>query len=152
MTKMSFHKCLERKPFFTQPSKMKKTTLIIPAGNKAKIVCAASGVPSPTVVWYKNGKPLKRLYDSLTPITTTDFVLDFHSLRPKDNGKYVCLVSNKLGNVSASFDLIVKGGSGIFFRDGGCALPSLVLWRLRRGANLGNNPNLGDYVRKSVAN
>ncbi|XP_028403293.1 fibroblast growth factor receptor 4-like [Dendronephthya gigantea] len=98
----------DRKPFFTQPKKMTKKMIIIPAGNKFKITCSASGRPSPTVSWYKNGKQLKLMPDGSTAIKSNDFVLNFDSLRPKDDGEYTCFVSNKLGNVSASFDLTVK--------------------------------------------
>ncbi|XP_028403298.1 fibroblast growth factor receptor 4-like isoform X3 [Dendronephthya gigantea] len=98
----------DRKPFFTHPKKMTKKMIIIPAGNKFKITCLASGRPSPRIAWYKNGKQLKRMPDGLTRIKPSDFVLNFESLRPKHDGKYTCIVSNKLGNVSASFDLIVK--------------------------------------------
>ncbi|CAB3977038.1 fibroblast growth factor receptor 4-like, partial [Paramuricea clavata] len=95
-------------PYFTEKSKMKKSYLLIPASHKLKIVCSASGVPRPTVIWYKDGQELKHMPDDQTPLTPSNFVIAFSSLRPKDTGKYKCQVSNRAGNITMTYTLQVK--------------------------------------------
>jgi hypothetical protein len=100
---------LDIAPYFTEKTKMKKSYLLIPASHKLRIVCSASGVPQPTVIWYKNGQELKHMPDDQTPLTPTNFVITFSSLRPKDTGKYKCQVSNRAGNITMTYTLKVKG-------------------------------------------
>lgn len=42
-----------------RPERMDKKLLAVPAANTVKFRCAASGKPTPTVHWLKNGKEFK---------------------------------------------------------------------------------------------
>nr|XP_040055692.1 fibroblast growth factor receptor 3-like isoform X1 [Gasterosteus aculeatus aculeatus] len=46
-------------PYWTRPDRMDKKLLAVPAANTAKFRCAASGNPTPTIHWLKNGKEFK---------------------------------------------------------------------------------------------
>lgn len=46
-------------PYWTRPDRMDKKLLAIPAANTVKFRCAASGNPTPTIHWLKNGKEFK---------------------------------------------------------------------------------------------
>ena len=70
------------------------------------IRCQASGVPQPTITWYKNGQELllnERLSvdeeDSLT-ITET---------RSEDSDRYTCAAENTAGQANAFTDVAIVG-------------------------------------------
>lgn len=46
-------------PSWLRPERMDKKLLAVPAANTVKFRCAASGKPTPTVHWLKNGKEFK---------------------------------------------------------------------------------------------
>ncbi|CAG03793.1 unnamed protein product, partial [Tetraodon nigroviridis] len=46
-------------PYWTRPERMDKKLLAIPAANTVKFRCPASGNPTPTIHWLKNGKEFK---------------------------------------------------------------------------------------------
>lgn len=46
-------------PYWTRPDRMDKKLLAVPAANTVKFRCAASGNPTPTIHWLKNGKEFK---------------------------------------------------------------------------------------------
>lgn len=47
-------------PQWAQPEKMEKKLHAVPASKTVKFRCQASGNPTPTLKWYKNGKEFKR--------------------------------------------------------------------------------------------
>lgn len=47
-------------PQWVQPGKMEKKLHAVPASKTVKFRCQASGNPTPTLKWYKNGKEFKR--------------------------------------------------------------------------------------------
>ena len=77
-------------------------------GSQVEVVCNGSGAPPPEVMWLKDGAPLG---NSSRPHPQT-YMLMKSSLRltnvwSGDEGNYTCVVSNILGNNSASFMLVV---------------------------------------------
>ena len=86
-----------------------RSYLSVPVGHDAKIACSADGSPKPTVTWYKNGKKLKYMPDGFTPLTPSSFVITFSVIRPGYSGKYKCVVSNEVGNISFEYTVKVKG-------------------------------------------
>lgn len=46
-------------PYWTRPDRMDKKLLAVPAANTVKFRCAASGNPTPSIHWLKNGKEFK---------------------------------------------------------------------------------------------
>lgn len=47
-------------PQWAHPEKMEKKLHAVPASKTVKFRCQASGNPTPTLKWYKNGKEFKR--------------------------------------------------------------------------------------------
>lgn len=47
-------------PQWAQPEKLEKKLHAVPASRTVKFRCQASGNPTPTLKWYKNGKEFKR--------------------------------------------------------------------------------------------
>lgn len=64
----------------------------------AVFTCSASGIPVPTIVWFKDGEPL----DATTNVTTNETVatsqLDLGALLLSDEGRYSCNASNSVSD------------------------------------------------------
>ena len=68
----------------------------VQVGSQVEVVCNGSGAPPPEVKWLKDGAPLGN--SSLLVLT---------NVWSGDEGNYTCVVSNILGNNSASFMLVL---------------------------------------------
>lgn len=68
-----------------------------------KLSCFASGNPSPTVAWFKNGKPLNR---SGTHQGRWAIILD--NLVEEDSGLYKCKVCNSVDCIESEFNVGIK--------------------------------------------
>ena len=66
--------------------------------------CQASGSPTPSIMWFKDGAPLTE-NDRVTVSDTVSIVGAFSS----DAGTYMCLAQNSIGNSTASTVLSVIG-------------------------------------------
>ncbi|XP_068194175.1 fibroblast growth factor receptor 3 isoform X4 [Antennarius striatus] len=91
-------------PYWTRPDRMDKKLLAIPAANTVKFRCAASGNPTPSIHWLKNGREFKgeqRMGGIKTAgINTTDKeleVLFLTNVSFEDAGEYTCLAGNSIG-------------------------------------------------------
>jgi hypothetical protein len=74
----------------------------VQVGSQVEVVCNGSGTPPPEVMWLKDGAPLGNSSLLVTPSN-----LRLSDVRSGDEGNYTCVVSNILGNNSASFMLVV---------------------------------------------
>ncbi|TWW72483.1 Fibroblast growth factor receptor 3 [Takifugu flavidus] len=146
------HKAETRAPYWTRPDRMDKKLLAIPAANTVKFRCAASGNPTPTIHWLKNGKEFKGEQrmggiklsgthlapeadvgvnlatatqgDEVTCMEQGSGVTDRSASRgvrvaapavslvmesavPSDRGNYTCVVQNKYGSISHTYQLDV---------------------------------------------
>ena len=101
------------------PSILASTTFVSEAvNNSATLFCLVNGYPLPTISWLKDGKPviadstitfttqstlnmstpglLKQLNTTFTGDVGMVSVLQFSSLKRKDNGMYVCEATNSM--------------------------------------------------------
>ena len=102
-------------------------------GESIKLKCRINNAdPPPVITWTKDDKSLQ-MKDNLRLIRDHKY-LHFKSLTLEDSGNYTCIVSNKLGEDSYTFILVVK--SQIRSKD-----PSLAPSRLI-SAPLGGNFSL----------
>ncbi|XP_050691349.1 vascular endothelial growth factor receptor 1-like isoform X2 [Eriocheir sinensis] len=94
---------------------MQKPTLIGPAQKKSyeknknenlTLMCPVSGTPTPKVVWKKDGVTLKE--DTRYKLKDDNQTLSIPILLAAHNGKYTCKVSNRAGEFSEDFDVVVR--------------------------------------------
>ncbi|XP_077945436.1 fibroblast growth factor receptor 3 isoform X16 [Gasterosteus aculeatus] len=95
-------------PYWTRPDRMDKKLLAVPAANTAKFRCAASGNPTPTIHWLKNGKEFKgEQRMGGIKLRHQQWSLVMESAVPSDRGNYTCVVQNKYGAITHTYQLDV---------------------------------------------
>uniref|UniRef100_A0A8C6UUU1 Fibroblast growth factor receptor n=1 Tax=Neogobius melanostomus TaxID=47308 RepID=A0A8C6UUU1_9GOBI len=101
-------KLLAMPPQWVQPGKMEKKLHAVPASKTVKFRCQASGNPSPTLKWYKNGKEFKRDH-RIGGFKVRDQVgtIIMESVVPSDKGNYTCVVENLYGSINHTYQLDV---------------------------------------------
>lgn len=77
--------------------------LVLRLYHRALLPCAGYGLPTPTVQWFKDGKPLSYLDKRYQFISQGS--LDIHPVLEKDAGNYTCIVSNSEGNRTREISL-----------------------------------------------
>ncbi|XP_061408901.1 fibroblast growth factor receptor-like 1 isoform X2 [Lethenteron reissneri] len=120
------------KPRFTQPAKMRRRVIARPVGSSVRLKCSAGGSPRPDVVWFKDEHVLGDAGPSPTAASLAldvraaargdgdgmppdlrkaqgkkRWTLILRSLRPEDAGRYTCRVSNRFGEISATYKIDV---------------------------------------------
>ena len=74
-------------------------------GQRVSFTCEAEGSPQPSVTWSRSGgRPLGY------GVTVSGPRLDFSSVRPSDEGSYMCRASNRAGSAEAETALYVSSG------------------------------------------
>uniref|UniRef100_A0A8C6UUR1 Fibroblast growth factor receptor n=1 Tax=Neogobius melanostomus TaxID=47308 RepID=A0A8C6UUR1_9GOBI len=96
-------------PYWTRPERMDKKLLAVPAANTVKFRCAADGNPTPTIHWLKNGKEFKgeQRMGGIKVRTHQQWSLVMESAVPSDRGNYTCVVQNKYGTITHTYQLDV---------------------------------------------
>lgn len=74
--------------------------------DSTNFVCKADGNPKPSVVWYKGDE---KVTDMSGEISSDRFTFKVKSPDASKTSKYRCVVSNKYGNISFEFVLIIPG-------------------------------------------
>ena len=90
-------------------------------GDTVVLACSATGLPRPSIQWYKDGVLL--MNESLTSIYTEEFenngllfttsILELCSVGGDDVGTYSCQATNNIGNDSVEFEVQVMLGLDI---------------------------------------
>lgn len=75
-------------------------------GEPLKMTCIASGVPRPTIHWYKDNQPISTSKQIL--LHNDDTVLDIQYVTIDDEGSYKCVASNRLGSEVRETNLKIK--------------------------------------------
>ena len=80
-------------------------------GDKFTLTCEAKGLPSPVVTWYKDGQVFHGRPGAGKSIASGkyDYIIDFSGVDMVDEGNYTCVVSNKYGQLTYSYNLGVIG-------------------------------------------
>uniref|UniRef100_A0A669D8C9 Fibroblast growth factor receptor n=1 Tax=Oreochromis niloticus TaxID=8128 RepID=A0A669D8C9_ORENI len=102
------NKLLAMAPQWAHPEKMEKKLHAVPASKTVKFKCQASGNPTPTLKWYKNGKEFKRDH-RIGGFKVRDhmWTIIMESVVPSDKGNYTCVVENKYGSINHTYQLDV---------------------------------------------
>ncbi|XP_058890407.1 fibroblast growth factor receptor 3-like isoform X4 [Acipenser ruthenus] len=95
-------------PYWTRPERMEKRLLAVPAANTVRFRCQAAGNPIPTIHWLKNGKEFKGEHRiGGIKLRHQQWSLVMESVVPSDRGNYTCIVENKQGSISHTYQLDV---------------------------------------------
>ncbi|KAL2098747.1 hypothetical protein ACEWY4_005227 [Coilia grayii] len=95
-------------PHWTRPDRMEKKLLAVPAANTVRFRCAASGNPMPSIHWLKNGKEFKgEQRMGGIKLRHQQWSLVMESAVPSDRGNYTCVVQNKYGTITHTYQLDV---------------------------------------------
>lgn len=100
------------RPRFTQPSKMRKRVIARPVGSSVRLKCTASGNPRPDIVWLKDSRPLVDESGGGGGAGREEgkkkkWTLSLKNLTPEHSGKYTCHVSNRAGEINATYKVEV---------------------------------------------
>ncbi|NXU57879.1 FGFR4 factor, partial [Turnix velox] len=99
---------MQRAPYWTHPHRMDKKLYAVPAGNTVKFRCPASGSPSPSIRWLKNGREFRGEHRiGGIRLRHQHWSLVMESVVPSDRGNYTCLVENRFGSIRYSYLLDV---------------------------------------------
>lgn len=77
-------------------------------GDDCKIECIVSAKPEPSVQWFKDGQVLKSDYRIKPRFDGQTITLQLKDVSLSDRGSYKCVVTNDLGSVSSSADMVVE--------------------------------------------
>ncbi|KAK1175454.1 hypothetical protein AOXY_G107 [Acipenser oxyrinchus oxyrinchus] len=95
-------------PYWTRPERMEKRLLAVPAANTVRFRCQAAGNPIPTIHWLKNGKEFRGEHRiGGIKLRHQQWSLVMESVVPSDRGNYTCIVENKRGSISHTYQLDV---------------------------------------------
>uniref|UniRef100_A0A665VZJ2 Fibroblast growth factor receptor-like 1 n=1 Tax=Echeneis naucrates TaxID=173247 RepID=A0A665VZJ2_ECHNA len=96
------------RPRFTQPAKMRKRVIARPVGSSVRLKCTASGNPRPDIVWLKDNRPLvDEDGGGGRDEKKKKWTLSLKNLTPEHSGKYTCHVSNRAGEINATYKVEV---------------------------------------------
>ena len=90
--------CLDKPKIVSFKSGQENNT--VPVGGNVTITCKAEAFPPLNYTIYHNGVRLTDVVNGVKTIKSIDH---------NDGGRYECMAINSLGNVYASFNLIVQG-------------------------------------------
>ena len=85
----------------------KPTNKTVNEGNNVTFQCRATGNPSPTLSWTKDGSTINQNSNN-TVLSQDNETLTITNVKRGDAGKYVCNAKNKIDSISASAYLDVQ--------------------------------------------
>ncbi|XP_023847899.1 pro-neuregulin-2, membrane-bound isoform-like [Salvelinus sp. IW2-2015] len=77
-------------------------------GERLYLKCEASGNPSPSFQWYKDGRELQRGKDVKIKTNKKNSKVQINRARLEDSGNYTCVVENTLGQENATSGISVQ--------------------------------------------
>lgn len=87
----------------------------VKVGDDLTLSCLSQGFPVPTYRWYKeNGDILKSLAHDPRLSVPIDGLLKIEKIRLEDDGKYVCISNNSVGEETVHHSVFVTGKLMIF--------------------------------------
>lgn len=91
------------------PNSVSKGKLSVILDNYLYIDCPATGIPPPTVTWFKNGEPID--FESVKNIQVLggNRRLKISNAKLSDKGLYKCVAQNEAGKVNKQYDVNIYG-------------------------------------------
>lgn len=84
---------------------MRKRVIARPVGSSVRLKCMASGNPRPEIVWLKDDRLLTE--QEVGEGRQKKWTLSLRNLTPEQNGRYTCRVSNRAGEINATYKVEV---------------------------------------------
>lgn len=120
---------------------MRKRVIARPVGSSVRLKCTASGNPRPDIVWLKDNRPLvDEDGGGGGDGKKKKWTLSLRNLMPEHSGKYTCHVSNRAGEINATYKVevirefyasfIYLRSSNFFERETGWR------WKVEKGAGI----------------
>ncbi|XP_038678124.1 myopalladin isoform X1 [Scyliorhinus canicula] len=78
-------------------------------GSRVQLECVVTGLPTPDVRWYCEGKELKNSHDIEIGCDGNNYSLTISEAFVEDTGRYTCLASNIYGSDTTSAELYIEG-------------------------------------------
>ncbi|XP_032890423.1 fibroblast growth factor receptor 3 isoform X2 [Amblyraja radiata] len=95
-------------PYWARPDRMEKKLHAVPAANTVRFRCPAAGNPTPTIHWLKNSKEFRGEHRiGGIKLRHQQWSLVMESVVPSDRGNYTCVVENKYGSITHTYQLDV---------------------------------------------
>ncbi|TKS83011.1 Pro-neuregulin-2, membrane-bound isoform [Collichthys lucidus] len=90
-----------------------RNPIIVEEGNKLTVKCEATGNPSPTYRWFKDGNELKKSKKSEVRIRSNkkNSRVQISRAKLEDSGNYTCVVENPLGKDNSTGTVNVQSSS-----------------------------------------
>ena len=85
-------------PFVTDSEQV--TVVQVTLGKSTTLVCPATGIPTPTIHWFRNDQPLPQ------PALTDQYILQ--NIESTDEGVYRCVATNKAGTTFRVFNVSIQ--------------------------------------------
>lgn len=100
-------------------SNFKNTIYKQSMGDSFLVTCKVSGLPNPSLVWYKNNEVFqigegKHSIDPDIVISPDNSTIEFKYLKVKDSGVYQCRAKNRITSNQEQFEQIVEGNFEFF--------------------------------------
>ncbi|XP_064821895.1 neurofascin homolog (chicken) a isoform X8 [Oncorhynchus masou masou] len=96
-------KVAETTPSFLSPTGTDSSRMVM-RGEKLKLECIASGVPTPSIKWFKKGGDLNQK----VKLDNFNKTLRIDSVSEEDAGEYMCMANNQIGSIRHSIYVQVK--------------------------------------------
>ncbi|XP_067838552.1 palladin isoform X2 [Heptranchias perlo] len=113
-------------PRFTQKLKSQE----VAEGSMVRLECRASGVPSPLIGWFCEGKELENSPDIQIFQDGDLYTLAIAEAFEDDTGRYTCIATNRFGSDTTSAEVYIEGasstdseGEGDMFKSQAGAMP-----------------------------
>lgn len=75
-----------------------------------KLQCQSSGIPTPDVMWEKDGVRIREEQGSTRQISiSSDGTLSITAVSIYDTGQYTCIITNLVGSLNSSAYVIIQG-------------------------------------------
>lgn len=79
-----------------------------------QFLCSASGIPTPQIIWYKEGERLNASNRIVFHVNELNFqpvlsLLNIHNTMASDSGLYSCVAQNQAGRADSSFHVTING-------------------------------------------
>lgn len=82
-------------------------------GELLQLQCNSSGIPRPTLTWYKDGKEISLGNTSRILVSDNATVLTINYIKAEDEGKYRCTATNRIGIASRETTLHIKSNYAV---------------------------------------